>query len=146
VSLRDGRFEIVAASAGSLEVVFDAVGLLAMVLLSNPVQLLLTADALLGHLRSARVWMRRRSDPLTGISARDAVTVLRAFGAAGWRALGDPDAEVVPRRRESVAEPLTPTVDPNISDLTSIGGVAGARRITHLRISPDGTVDVIVIE
>jgi hypothetical protein len=66
-----------------------------MVLLSDPVQLLLTADALLGKARNVRVWLNREDDPLASISTRDAPEVLRSVApTAASGAHGGPDAVI----------------------------------------------------
>lgn len=57
LSLRDGRLEIREAQAGSLDLVLDALGIVSLVLLSNPVQLVLTTRALLGDALRVRGWL-----------------------------------------------------------------------------------------
>lgn len=55
--LRDGRLEIRSAQVGSFELTFDAVGIVAMVLLSDPMQLALTTRALVGDALRVSGWL-----------------------------------------------------------------------------------------
>ena len=57
--IRDGHLIIDEAGAGSLDVVLSAVGVVSVVLLSDPVQLLLTAQALIAMPYSVRAWLRQ---------------------------------------------------------------------------------------
>ena len=61
LSLRDGRLEIEDARSGSLDLVLHAVGIVSLVLLSNPVQLVLTTRALVGDAIRVRAWLARVS-------------------------------------------------------------------------------------
>jgi hypothetical protein len=142
---RDGHFRVLDAGFGSLDLVIDGVGLLALALQSQPVQLLLTIDAIVGRARSLRAWVSRRSDPLAGISAGDALTVLRAYGELE-ASLGEAQAslELPPRRFESPS-PATESA-PEVTQATGQGVRVRGHRITHVRILPDGTVDVLVVE
>jgi hypothetical protein len=152
VAIRDGHFVIVDASASSLDLVIDAVGILGLVLLSDPVQLLLTADAILGRARSVRAWLHRRSDPLDGISARQAIQLLHEFGELGLiPGLGSADREIeVLRRPTSFPAVEAPVAQPAEYDV--LGGEAHLSRharghsVTHIRVAPDGTVDILLIE
>lgn len=62
IPLRDGGLEIREANAGSLDVVLQAVGIVSLVLLSNPVQLALTTRALVGDALRLRAWLGGRSE------------------------------------------------------------------------------------
>jgi hypothetical protein len=65
VSAQQGHLEISSSSAGSFDAVLGAVGVVSMVLLSDPVQLLLTTQALIAAPFSVKAWLKRkRSEPL----------------------------------------------------------------------------------
>jgi len=65
VPAQQGHLEISSSAAGSFDAVLDAVGVVSMVLLSDPVQLLLTAQALIAVPFSVRAWLKRKhTDPL----------------------------------------------------------------------------------
>jgi len=147
IALRDGRFNIVDAAPGSLSLAIDAVGILGMVLLSHPVQLLLTTDAILGKLRTVRAWVGRRSDPLSGISARDALQLLREHGGlVDMPSLGRPDHELaLTNARETTPRDSIRYVELEVFADESRTVVRG-HRITHVRTRSDGTVDVLVVE
>lgn len=66
---------IVTARSGSLDLLLDGIGGVASTLLSSPVQLLLTTQALLGNAARIRVWWGRRTDITRHISLHDALEV-----------------------------------------------------------------------
>jgi hypothetical protein len=61
--LRDGRLEIQRASAGSLDLVLSAIGIVSIVLLSQPVQLLMTTRALVGDGIRVVAWLGHMGSP-----------------------------------------------------------------------------------
>jgi hypothetical protein len=142
--LRDGRLIVAEAGVGSLDLLLEAVGVLSMVLLSDPVQLLLTADALLGKVRNARAFLNRRADPLASVSAREALEVLRAFGSSD---MGEPDTQIIVSRGEKQALDRQPKLGTQArATLVTDQFHAEGGRITHVRIRDDGTADIVVIE
>ena len=63
--VQQGGLDIESSSVGSFDAVLQAVGAVSMVLLSDPVQLLLTAQALIAEPFSLKAWLkRRRGDPI----------------------------------------------------------------------------------
>lgn len=70
VSAQEGHLEIESSTAGSFDAVLSAVGVVSMVLLSDPVQLLLTAQALISAPFSVKAWLKRRhGDPIDSPTA-----------------------------------------------------------------------------
>lgn len=72
---------IVAARSGSLDLLLDGTGGVASALLSTPVQLLLTTQALVGNAARIRVWWGRRTDIARRISLQDALDVYERLEA-----------------------------------------------------------------
>ena len=65
LTVQQGGLDISSSSAGSFDAVLQAVGAVSMVLLSDPVQLLLTAQALISEPFTLKAWLRRRhGDPI----------------------------------------------------------------------------------
>jgi hypothetical protein len=65
VSAQQGHLEIASSSAGSFDAILGAVGVVSMVLLSDPVQLLLTTQALIAAPFSVKAWLgRKHGEPL----------------------------------------------------------------------------------
>jgi hypothetical protein len=65
LSVQQGGLDIASSSAGSFDAVLQAVGAVSMVLLSDPVQLLLTAQALISEPFTLKAWLnRRQGDPI----------------------------------------------------------------------------------
>lgn len=141
VALSSGRLEVVDAAAGSLEVLVLGIGVVQHVLLSDPIRALLTAATIGGHARKLIAWIRRprRDDPLSKITLRTAIDTIRGIGELdeARRRLGDPSIELV------VAPPTG--ADGRSVDLAS-GGAPGLRRIAQVRLAPDGTLTLIVID
>jgi hypothetical protein len=150
IPLRDGHLTVVDAAAGSVDLVIEAVGVVALVLTSNPVQLLLTADAILGKVRSVRAWMRQRSDPLAGVSARNALAVLREFGSIeDAPGIGQADHVIRAKskaRHESYATDDLVLPEAGVDFQLTKDRRARGHRITHIRARPDGTIDILLIE
>jgi len=149
VSLSDGGLSFREARVGSLEFALDAFGLVAMVLLSDPVQLLLTTQALLGKAVRVRAWLENRGDPLSGVSARGALAVLKEFER--YRDTRTPSRVIEPRRRISSQHPPedhsggdASLVD--VSDDRTVVKGSPTHRIHVFRQYPDGRVDLISIE
>jgi hypothetical protein len=62
--VQKGGLDIESSSVGSFDAVLQAVGAVSLVLLSDPVQLLLTAQALIAEPFSVKAWLKRkRADP-----------------------------------------------------------------------------------
>ena len=63
--VKQGHLDIESSSAGSFDAALVAVGVMSMVLLSDPVQLLLTAQALMAAPFRIKAWLKRRhGDPI----------------------------------------------------------------------------------
>jgi hypothetical protein len=112
---------VVDAGIGSFEVELGAVGVVAMVLLSDPVQLLLTAQALVAMPSTIRAWIRRRR---------------------GDREQ-EPDLELLELARLDPAEFLG--APSQVLEIPG-GGLARGHRILMRRRHPDGTEDLFLIE
>jgi hypothetical protein len=145
VALSTGRLEVVDAAAGSLEVLVLGIGVVQHVLLSDPIRALLTAATITGHARKLVAWIRRprHDDPLSKITLRTAIETIRGIGELdeARRRLGDPSIELV------VAPPTGSegrTADG--AGGGSAGGAPGLRRIAQVRLAPDGTLTLIVID
>lgn len=141
IALSSGRLEVVDAAAGSLEVLVVGIGVVQHVLLSDPMRALLTAATITGPVRKLVAWIRRprRDDPLSKITLRNAIDTIRGIGELdeARRRLGDPSIELV------VAPPAGP--EGRATDTGSTGG-PGLRRIAQVRLAPDGTLTLIVID
>ncbi len=65
ITVRQGHLEIESSEAGSFDAVLAAVGIVSTVLLSDPIQCLLTAQALISAPFSLKAWLKRRhGDPI----------------------------------------------------------------------------------
>lgn len=154
--LRQGRLEIARATEGSLELVLVGVGLLGQVLLSDPVQLVLTAEALLGHAVRARAWLRRRGDPLGHTTAREAFLAVEEYLRLDdlSRGLGQPDAtaswERERRTPQEARDELVDTVGRSAPADARITLPDGTEligdRVAVMTFSNDGTRNIIVAE
>jgi hypothetical protein len=145
---REGGLEIIDAAPGSFDAIVQGVGVISVVLLSQPVQTLLTLSALIGKIRSIQVWLKQRNDPLARISARDALHVLKEFDA--YSIAG---GELGPGR--SLDAGGGSTVDKQFAARATAPGVrldlpggvrAQVTRIVYVRLNADGTRDFIVAE
>lgn len=119
-------FEVTDAGPGSLELVLLALGVTADVLLSRPVQLILTTRALIGDVRRVASWVGRQLP----ISSRPSLREIRAT------------VESVLQEREDAA--LEAPVEIAWDDHGPV--VRGAVDATVLRIYPDGSIDVVQFE
>lgn len=142
VALSTGRLEVVDAAAGSLEVLVLGIGVVQHVLLSDPIRALLTAATITGHARKLAAWIRRprHDDPLSKITLRTAIDTIRGIGELdeARRRLGDPSIELVVRPPGG-SEAQT-------QEGAGAGGAPGLRRIAQVRLAPDGTLTLIVID
>jgi hypothetical protein len=112
ISSLDGGLWISDAEAGSLHFIAAPFGMLMNLLLSRPVSAFVTTLALWGSAGQIRTWRSRRKDPLEGITARQALEVLKAFnGNANLLMSSDPppnlDLEISPTLVEESGEDLT---------------------------------------
>jgi hypothetical protein len=112
ISSLDGGLWISDAEAGSLHFIAVPFGMLMNLLLSRPVSAFVTAVTLWGSAGQIRTWRSRRKDPLEGITARQALEVLKAFnGDANLLMRNDPppnlDLEISPFSVEEGEEELT---------------------------------------
>lgn len=150
LALADGRLRIREASAGSLDILVDPLGAMADVLLSHPVQLLLTAGALIGWVRTVRGWVRQSGDLLADVSARQALEILREFGRGPTGKIGEPSEVIDGRRRPRRKRHRAPEVEQAAPAIPQLelpdGSRASANRIVHVRIYDDGTQDILTLE
>jgi hypothetical protein len=75
-----GGFRVIEVSTGSLHVLVEPFGMLVSVLASQPVTALIAAQTLWQNAGTIRAWLRRRHDELDGVTAHQALSVLRNFG------------------------------------------------------------------
>jgi hypothetical protein len=162
VSPKYGGLELADAVPSSFHMLVTAYGAVLSLLTSKPLQALTTVFALGQGIGSIRFWRHRKRDPLEGISARQALDVIRSFGGDTARLMqGDePNLEIemqpttdegglftIPELPEDVIEaantPVPPLVDEvdRLSELVTIG-----RRLTYIRNYPDGTQDIIYLD
>lgn len=79
MSVRTAGLRVSGARAGSLDLLLQGVGGVATILLSDPIQLLLTTQALLGNTARIRVWWARRSDITRRVSLHDGLKIYEAI-------------------------------------------------------------------
>lgn len=116
----DGGLRVREASAGSLDLLFEPIGQVAVVLLSDPVQLTLTLYALLGIPVRIRAWIARRSSASRSLAGVDNTR----------KSLDALDSE-----------------QPQVSEVSLPDGThARGMRVTIVRQRRDGDVDVIIAE
>jgi hypothetical protein len=156
LNLRHNTSRILEADSGSLDLIVEPLGAVAAILLSNPVQLLLTVDALISGGRRLHVWLHPNEDPLRGITAREALEVLKAFRAIDTP-LGEPTAVLEPTRKRAQDHGGMAKTRPYVperyeAELTRQslelpdGTVARARRIVHVRRRKNGKADYFLLE
>jgi hypothetical protein len=165
ISANDGGLEIADSTVGSLHLLIIAYGAVQSLLTSKPLQALITAIALGQGTGSIRLWLRRSSDPLEGISARHALDVIKAFEGDMARLMqGDePNLEIEMQQaveegelfedhesdrqieEQALAEyPPPPPIADEVNQLGEI--ITRGRRLTYIRNYPDGTQDIIYVD
>ena len=145
-----GGLQVSDTAIGSVHLLLIAYGAVLKVLTSKPLQALTAAITLSQGSGSIRVWRRQRDkDPLAGLSARDALNVLKEFGGLTDRLMQQSRPNLEIRIPETVDEaaPTTGLKPPIPSDRPpeSVEG-SSWRRITYIRKYPDGTEDIIYID
>lgn len=123
---------LVGAEPGSALLLLEPLGHLYNLLNADPVSVLLNAASLSGYVRTLSVYIRRQSDPLRGVTARQALTVLKEFQGDMSTAFGPPDAT-------AGEVPLS---------ITGPDGtvVKGERRIDYVRQDADGSITWITAQ
>lgn len=106
---------IIAARSGSLDLLLDGTGAVASVLLSAPVQLLLTTQALLGNAARVRVWWGRRTDIAQRISLQDGLDVYERLEAFRRTHSGELPREVEERDQLSAPPRLPSQLEPQVA-------------------------------
>jgi hypothetical protein len=132
----DGGLLVRDASPGSLELVVDAYGDVLALLISQPMSALVTVATLGQGFASLRAWLRRRRDDL----GEEQLPVLReARGGVGRVLHETPDQqlEIYPTGEDE---------GPFVSILDAGEFYVRGRQITHIRIYPDGTQDIIYVQ
>lgn len=124
---------LVASEQGSSLLLLEAAGALITVMVSDPLTAIANAAAWSGPIRRVRAWFDRSNDPLDGVSARQALTVLSEFGGTPTQVLGAPDAVVDLDTGPSL----------HLPDGTII---QGRRRINVVHKYPDGSTTWYEIE
>lgn len=79
ISPNYGGLEVTDVATGSLHMLLSAYGKVQSLLISKPLQALTAAITIGQGFGSVRLWQHRKKDPLAGISARQALEVLKAF-------------------------------------------------------------------
>jgi len=123
---------LVASEPGSSLLLLEAVGSAITVMASTPMTAILNAAAWSGPVRRVRAWLSRRGDPLDGVSARQALSVLSEFNGEPQQIFGRPDQEI------DMGGPV----------VHMPGGmtVKGARRIHLVHRNADGSTTWIDVE
>ena len=137
ISPNYGGLEIVDAAPGSFYMLLKAWGAVESLLTSKPIQALTAAVTLSQGFGTIRFWQRRKKDPLEGISARQALDAIKAFGGDAVKIMqGDrPDLEIeiqqVDDEAELVARPEPPGYE---------AGVDLPTRVAEIRVGPSGDI------
>ncbi len=140
--VEQASLEIVEASVGSLDLLLVPVGLLVSLLASDPATAMANALQIMGGFARIKVFKSRVSDPLSQISARQALNVLAEFDRRPEvLAGGEPDADETVGSDESAPHQI-PRGFVRMPDGTVISG----RTITLVTRYPDGASDVIFVE
>jgi hypothetical protein len=124
--MSQGGFAIDDASPGSLELILVGLGVTAQVLLSQPVQLVLTARALVGDVRRVASWIGRRLPT----APRPSLPDVRSTVEAVLRERGDTQVDTPPQISWNEHGPV----------------IRGAVDATIVRLYPDGSVDLVRFE
>jgi hypothetical protein len=153
-----GGLELADAISGSFHMLVTAYGYVLSLLASKPLQAL-TAVVTLGQgIGNIHVWSHRKKDPLTGISARQALDVIKSFGGDTTALMrgdepnlqieiqpaSDETGSIVHREPPYEAPPAMPTIGDEINRFGE--SVTRGRRITYIRNYPDGAQDIIYID
>jgi hypothetical protein len=152
-----GGLLVTDASSGSLHLVVEAYGAVLDLLVSKPVSALVAVLTLAQGVGIIRSWFGRQKNELDGISAQQALAVLKNFGGDATRLMSgdsfDYELEILPapdeaglaesRRDEGVVpeEPPIPKSTLLVGEIEATG-----LRITHIRTYPDGTQDIVYVE
>lgn len=162
ISSNAGGLELTEAAPGSFHMLLKAYGEVLSLLTSKPLQALTAVIALGQGVGSIRFWHHRKKDALAGISARQALDVLKEFGGNAPSLLqGDtPDLEV--RINPAIGDlrglhasppvprPEVPPFPPMSVDIVTVGSsrdiIVRGQRITYVRNYPDGTQDIIYVD
>jgi len=156
-----GGLSVRDASSGSLHLLVEAYGDVLTLLLSRPMTALVAVATLGSAAASVRAWFNRRSNAHLGEQPLDTLT--GAGGDVGRVLQETPDEQITilpPEgdlgfytvRQDVEAPPEPPVMSPQedsgvhgselqVSDLYARG-----RQITHIRIYPDGTQDIIQVK
>jgi hypothetical protein len=153
-----GGLELADAVPGSFHMLATAYGQVLSLLTSKPLQALTSVVALGQGVGSIHFWRRRRKDPLAGISARQALDVIKSFGGnpavlmegdepnleIEVQAASDEDSFVAHGKPLHEAPPAPPSIADEINRFGE--SVIKGRRITFIRNYSDGTQDIVYID
>lgn len=132
---------IQAAAAGSLELILLPVGALITLLASDPATALANAFAILDKVTRLRVFKGRPAGPLDGVSAEQALAVLREFNRQPENLAGaEPDADI-----ELGDYPYSHRI-PSGHVRKADGTVVSGRVVTLITTYPDGRTDYVHVE
>jgi hypothetical protein len=162
ISANYGGLEITNVAVGSFHMLLTAYGEVLSLLTSTPTQAFTAVLTMGQSFGSIRLWTRRKKDSLEGMSARQALDVVRQFGGDPTRLMqGEPPSlEIEIQGAEEEGEPFThpemsagernihiPLASIEVDRVNRYGEiVAQGRRITYIRNYPDGTQDVIYVD
>jgi hypothetical protein len=134
-----GGLTLVDATSGSFHMLLEAWGQIQSLLTSKPLQAITALISLEQGFGDIHFWPRRKKDPLEGMSARQALDVLKAYGGDTRRLMGKdrPNLEIEIKQAKGEDELFTHP------ELPGYPGVADASSVlTEVKVSRSGEVVV----
>jgi hypothetical protein len=137
ISPDSGGLTLSDAIPGSFHVLLEAYGKIQSLLMSKPLQALTALLTLEQGFSNIRFWPRRTKDPLAGISARQALEVLKAYGGDTGRLMrGDsPNLVIEIDKAEEEREVFR---HPNLPEDIALAGTSSP--LAEVRVSRSGEV------
>jgi hypothetical protein len=160
ISQNYGGLEITDVAFGSVHMLLTAYGEVLSLLTSRPLQALTAVLTVGQSAGTIRLWRQRKRDSLAGMSARQALDVLKEFNGdpAGLMQGKGPDLEIeiqpTPDERQPFTDPGQPESNLHIYiqntipvvKVNQVGEIILTdRQITIIRRYPNGTYDIIYV-
>lgn len=157
ISPNYGGLQVADAAIGSLHILLEAYGEVVSLLTSMPLQALIAALALNQSAGSIRLWLRRKKDPLVGMSARQLLEIIKEYNGDTARIMQgqDPDLKIETQVAEDEMQSFArDTIMPETLPTRVLSGredhftgiILRGRRITYTRNYPDGSQDIIYVD
>jgi hypothetical protein len=161
ISPNSGGLTLIDAVPGSIHVLLEAYGKIQSLLVSKPLQALTTLLALEQGFSNIRFWSPRKKDPLAGISARQALEVLKAYGGDTGRLMREDSPNLVieidkakeerevfrhPELPENVAVTGAPSPLAEVRVSRSGEVIIRGQRLTCILEHPDGSQSIIFLD